>query len=203
MSNADPFEILAGPADIWLAPIGTAFPLIDAAPAVAWVQLAVAASMTEDGVHLVADQTVEHVYSLGGTGSRKGFRTRQELHARFTVMDAKAETLAKAMANQAVTTVVAASAIPGQKSIPLAMPGGSIDTKAMLIRVPASPYAVETAGDPAFNSQWEFPRVYNAGNLEAVYVKGVPVGIAFDFMVMDDSTGQKGTYRAQTAKALP
>ena len=201
MSNADPFEILAGPANIWLAPVGTAFPLIDAAPAVAWVQLAVAASLTEEGVRLIADQTVEHVYSLGGTGSRKGFRTRQELHARFTLMDATAEAMAKAMANQAVTAVVPGVGIPGQKSIPLAMPGGSIDTKAMLIRVPSSPYGVEASGDPAFNRQWEFPRVYNAGNLEVVYVKGVPVGIAFDFMVMDDNAGNKGTYRAQPAKA--
>lgn len=201
MSNADPFEILAGPADIWLAVIGTAFPLIDAAPAVAWVQLAVAASLTEDGVHLVADQTVEHVYSLGGTGSRKGFRTRQELHCRFTVMDATVEALAKGMADQTITTVAAGVGIPGQKSIPLAMPGGPIATKAMLVRANESPYGTEVPGDPVFHSQWEFPRVYNAGNLEVVYEKGVPVGIAYDFMVMDDSSGNKGVYRAQTAKA--
>lgn len=201
MSNADPFEILAGPCDIWLAIIGTAFPLVDAVPAVAWVQLALATSLTEDGVHLVADQTVEHVYSLGGTGSRKGFRTRQELHARFTVMDATVEALAKGMADQTITTVAAGVGIPGQKSIPLAMPAGAIGTKALLLRAKESPYGTEVPGDPVFSSQWEFPRVYNSGNLEIAYVKGVPVGLAYDFMVMDDSAGNKGTYRAQTAKA--
>ena len=37
MGNSDPFEILAGPADIYVAPIGTAFPLVNVAPAVDWV----------------------------------------------------------------------------------------------------------------------------------------------------------------------
>lgn len=201
MSNAVPYEVLAGPADIWLAIVGTAFPLVDAAPAVAWVQLALATQMTEDGVHIVGDQTVEHVYSLGGTGSRKGFRTRQEVHARFTVMDATVEALSKALADQTITTVAAGVGIPGQKSMPLAMPGGAIATKAMLVRSRQSPYGTELPGDPVFTSQWEFPLVYNSGNVEVVYSKGVPVGLGYDFMVMDDAAGVKGTYRAQTAKA--
>lgn len=175
---------------------------MDAVPAVAWVQLAVAANLTEEGVRLGADQDVNRVYSLGGTGSRKGFRTRQELHAEFTVMDATVEALTKAMADQVVTTVAAGAGVPGQKSIALNMPGGSIVTKALLIRVLVSPYGTEIVGETPYSSQWEFPRVYNAGNLELVYTKGDPVGIKYDFIVQDDAAGLKGTYRAQTAKAV-
>lgn len=195
MANSDPFEILAGPADIYVAPIGTAFPAVDAVPAVDWVQLARDTQMTEDGVTVAGDQTVEHVYSLGGTGSRKGFRTRQELRVKFTLMDATAEAYSDALAGQAVTTTAPGVGTPGYKTIALAMPGGAIATKALLVRVKESPY-----GD-GMNAQWEFPRAYNSGNVETKYQKGVPVGLAFDFMVMDDNAGVKGNYRAQHALA--
>jgi hypothetical protein len=193
MSNSDPFEILAGPADIYVAPIGTAFPLVNVAPAVDWVHLAKATQMDEAGVIIKADQTVDHVYSLGGTGSRKGFRTRQDLHVLFTLMDATVEAYADALAGQTVVTTAPGAGTAGYKTIALAMPGGAIATKALLVRVAESPY-----GDLML-AQWEFPRAYNAGNVETKYTKGVPVGLAFDFMVMDDNAGVKGNYRAQNA----
>jgi len=193
MPNSDPFEILAGPADIYVAPLGTAFPLVNAAPAVDWVLLARDTEMDEAGVIVKADQTVEHVYSLGGTGSRKGFRTRQDLHVLFTVMDATVEAYSRALSDQAVATTAAGVGTPGYKTIALAMPGGAVATKALLVRVKESPY-----GD-GMSAQWEFPRAYNSGNVETKYTKGIPVGLAFDFVVMDDNAGVKGSYRAQHA----
>ena len=195
-SNAAPFEILAGPADIYIAAAGTAFPLIDAVPAVAWTKLAGALNLTEDGVKITGNGTEDAVFSLGGTGSRKGFRTRQEVSVDFVLMDATAEAYKQALDGNAIVTTVAGVGVAGNKAIELSMPGGAIITKALLVRAPVSPYA------DLFATQWEFPRVYQKGHPETKYVKGVPVGLAFMFAVMDDDNGNKGKYRTQTAAAL-
>jgi len=195
-SNAAPFEILAGPADVYVADAGTAFPAVDALPGVAWTKLAAALNLTEDGVTITGDGTEEPVYSLGGTGSRKGFRTRQDVAVEFVLMDATAEAYKQALGGNAIVTTVAGVGVAGNKAIELAMPGGAIATKALLVRAPESPY-----GD-LLASQWEFARVYQKGHPATKYVKGVPIGLAFSFTVMDDDTGNKGKYRAQTAAAL-
>jgi hypothetical protein len=194
-SNAAPFEILAGPADVYIADAGTAFPAVDAAPAVAWVKFAAALNLTEDGVTITGAGTEEAVYSLGGTGSRKGFRTRQEVSVDFVLMDATAEAYKQVLGGNAIVTTAAGAGVAGNKAIELSMPGGVIITKALLVRAAESPYA------DLFASQWEFARVYQKGHPTTKYSKGVPIGLAFSFTVMDDDAGLKGKYRAQTAAA--
>ncbi|HEV8655634.1 MAG TPA: hypothetical protein VGR85_09005 [Candidatus Limnocylindria bacterium] len=194
--NSEPFEILAGPADIYTASDGTAFPDVDEAPAAGWTRIANALQIPEDGVVISGDGTEEPVYSLGGTGSRKGFRTRQEVHVRFKVRDATVEAYSAAMNGAAITTTAAGAGTPGTKKIEISMPGGAIATKALLVRVLQSPY-----GD-GMAAQWEFPRAYNMGHPETAYTKGEPVALDFDWFVMDDSSGNKGHYVGQTAPAI-
>lgn len=192
--NSEPFEILAGPAEVYVASADTAFPDVDETPDGNWTQIASPTQIPEDGVTISGDGTEEHVYSLGGTGSRKGFRTRQELHVKFKVMDATVEAYSAAMNGATILDSDDESAPPltPTKAIELAMPGGAIETKAVLVRVLQSPY-----GD-GMVAQWEFPRAYNVGHPETVYTKGNPVALEFDYFVMDDDSGNKGTYRAQT-----
>ena len=52
-----PFEILAGPYTLWLAPVGTAFPIVTVVPPIAWIKVGTNgdANYDDDGV------TVSHV----------------------------------------------------------------------------------------------------------------------------------------------
>lgn len=195
-TNSEPFEILAGPATVYVAADGTAFPDVDEAPGAGWTEIASPLQIPEDGVTIGGDGADEPVYTLGGTGSRKGFRTRQECHVTFKVMDATVEAYSAALNGNAVTTVAAGAGVPGTKRVQLAMPGGAIQTKALLVRVHQSPY-----GD-GMAAQWEFPRAYNRATPESVYTKGSPIALDFDWFVMDDDAGNKGHYVGQTAPAV-
>src|SRR3546814_2889434 len=57
----EPYEILAGPLTIWLSPVGTAFPLIDAEPGAEWKLMGTRGTrnMSNDGVTVQLNQTVK------------------------------------------------------------------------------------------------------------------------------------------------
>src|SRR3546814_4738671 len=59
----EPYEILAGPLTIWLSPVGTAFPLIDAEPGAEWKLMGTRGTrnMSNDGVTVQLNQTVNDV----------------------------------------------------------------------------------------------------------------------------------------------
>ena len=67
MENDAPFEIIAAPAKIWIAPVGTAFPVIDVVPNQDWTLLGKAGdkNISEDGVTISHPQSVEVLRALG------------------------------------------------------------------------------------------------------------------------------------------
>ncbi len=198
MSDFAPFHILAGPFDIYIAPPAEAQPEVDAAPAGNWALLGTNGkkSYTEEGVRVRPEQDVEDVYVLGSSGIVKQFRTRARLIVGVDVYDATVENVAKALNDAAVTSVAAASGTPGYKRVSTLMPAGSVAQFSLLIRGTVSPY-----GD-TWNSQWWIPRCSQRANIEAVYSKGVPVGIAMEFVALDDDSDGFGHYTAQDATAL-
>ncbi len=74
MSTA-PYEIIAGPADLWVAPVGETFPDVDDAPAGGWVAL----GDTEGGVKAKHSQSIELLRTDQSTGPVKAIRSEEML----------------------------------------------------------------------------------------------------------------------------
>ena len=188
-----PFEVLAGPADVWLAVLATADPAINAAPPAAWIKLGANGSkdMDESGVIVRPGQDVTEFFGLGATGPLKAFRGRESFEVEFTLHDATLESYSRAFNENAITTVVGP---PAEKTI-LIKRGPIVQLKAMLIRLNAgnSPYA-----DSANFVQWFLPSVYNRAVPETVYRKAEPVGLHFVFGVLEDAALGFGTLHAPT-----
>jgi len=188
---AAPFPIIAGPVDVYTAPIATAFPVANVAPAAAWVLLGSSGgkSIHEDGVTVRYEQDTEDTYTLGATGARKAFRKRERIEIEFVLLDATLESYAQAFNAAAVTTLAGP---PAEKTVPLRQ-GSAVSTRALLIRGLMSPYA-----DSAVNLQWEIPLVYSKSAPVTVYQKSEPVGLKFFFFALQDDTSGFGVLRVPT-----
>jgi hypothetical protein len=187
-----PFEIVAGLVDAFLAPVGTAFPAINAAPIAAWLKLGVggAKDYTEDGLVVRHEVGVERIRSFGTTGPRKAFRTTEDLLIELTLMDATAEAISAALNQLAITTLVGP---PAEKTVQL-LEGQSVTLRALLIRGILSPYL-----DSASNLQLDIPIVYQNGPIEMAFMKGKPFGPKLQFVALQDDNLGFGKIHLPTA----
>jgi hypothetical protein len=199
MSSA-PFYMIMEPASAWVAPVGTAFPLLAAAPAGSWLALGTDGnrSFSNDGVKISVSQKVTLARPDGATGPVKAARTEEDVMIELTLWDATVEQVKHALNEAAITTVAAGSGTAGYKSIPLGR-GAAVAQVALLVRE-VSPY-----GD-GWISQYEHFAVSNTGDMSIVYKKGGPAGLLLKFQAMEDLTqvgaNKFGTYRAQHQAAL-
>lgn len=187
-----PLEIIAGAADVWVAPALTADVALNAAPGGAWVKLGTAGSKdyTEDGVTLHMSQDVNEIFGLGATGPRKAFRNREGFHVTLTLMDVTLEMWAHAWNEAAITTLVGP---PAEKTINLVQ-GGAVNTRAVLIRSAISPYA-----DSANPTQLWIPLAYQKANVEARFKKADAMGLPLDFVALQDDTNGFGKLHMPTS----
>lgn len=176
-----PFEVVAQPFTIWTAPVGTAFPAVDAAPSGSWSKVGTSGDLniTEDGVTITHNQTVEMWRALGSTGPRKAFRTEEELHIAFVLADISLEQYAKALNGNNVTTTPPDVDSGGFKSVGMSR-GLEVQQVALLCRGENGPY-----GD-GWPMQYEVPVAVQIGEPEVVYVKGEPAGLALEFAALED-----------------
>lgn len=184
-----PFEIVAGPFTLWLAPVGTAFPLIGAAPAGTWIKVGTGGdkNYSDDGVTVMHSQNIEQVRPAGTLGAVKAFRTEEDLMVSLTLWDITLEQYATALNGNTVSTTAAGAGTAGFKKIGLSR-GQEVTTYALLARG-ISPY-----GD-GYTAQYEVPRCYQSGNAEPVYVKGVPAGLELEFTALEDATAASAAER--------
>lgn len=175
-----PFEIITAPFTVWRAPVGTAFPAIDAAPGAGWTKIGTSGfrNYSDEGVTISHQQTIELVRGLS-TGPVKAFRTEESLAVRFTLWDMLLEQYQVALNDNAVTTTAAGAGTAGIKEIQLYR-GVTVATMALLVRGDG----VSPEGD-GFNSQYQIPLCFQNGSPEPVYTKGV-AGLALDFMAIED-----------------
>jgi len=185
-----PFELIAAPFTVWLAPVGTAFPLIDAAPGASWAKIGTSGdeNYSEDGVTAAHSQTVETPGFLGTTGPRKAFRTAEGLMIRFTVFDMTLEQYANGLNGNAVTTTAAGSGTAGFKKLGLRQ-GLDVARHALLVRGNASAYGA------GWNSQYELPVCFQSGSPEPVHRKGQPAGLALEFTALEDPSAATAAER--------
>lgn len=179
-NNSLPFEVIAAPFVVWFSPVGTAFPLINAAPAAPWAKVGTSGDLnyTEDGVTVGHSQEVEKWRALGDVGSRKVFRVSEDMMIRLALADLTLEQYQHALNANPVTTVPAGSGTAGYKKIGLSR-GFAVATVALLVRGP-SPY-----GDD-FTMQFEIPRAAQSGNPEPVMKNGTPAALALEWTALVD-----------------
>jgi hypothetical protein len=177
----EPFEIIAAPLTLYWAPVGEAFPAIDAAPAGNWVKLGAAGdrNYSDEGVTLAHEQSIEQFRSAGSTGPVQVSRTEENLMIRVTLWDILLEQYRLALNSNAVATTAAGSGTAGFKTLDLYR-GLSVARLALLARGVFSPYGA------GWQAQYEAPLVYQSGSPEPVFSKGGPAGLALEFTAIED-----------------
>lgn len=172
-----PFEIVAAPYEIYVAPVGESFPAITAEPPGGnWGLLGTLGdtNYSEDGVSVQHTETVEDFRSLGSTGPVKSFRTEEDLLVSFMLHDLTLEEYARALNFGTVAT--------DSNDKTLAMyQGQEVAYRALLVRGNgAGPYGA------GYNMQYEIPRVREDSAPEVIFKKGDPAGLALVFRAMID-----------------
>ena len=175
-----PYEIIAAPFTLWLAPTGTGFPAIDADPDVAWTLVGTNGdrSYSDDGVTVSHSQNVAQARPAGATGPVKTWRTEEDLTIGLTLWDLTLEQYRYALNGAAVSTTGAGAGAAGFKKIGLT--GGRMVT----------PYSALLRGSSSYgdgcNAQYEVPVCYQSGSPKPVFAKGKPAGLALEFTAIED-----------------
>lgn len=170
-----PYEIIAGPAEIYVAPVGESFPAIGTEPPGGnWTLLATLGTQEygEEGVTVSHQESVEDFRGLGSTGPIKSFRTEEELTIAAMIHDLTLEEYARAINFVTVATDSDDKTMDIYKS-------NEVAYRALLVRG-AGPYGAN------YNLQYEVPRVRSDSALEIVFQKGTPAGLALQFRALED-----------------
>lgn len=176
MLNATPFEVIAAPYTLWIAPVGTPFPAIDEEPNSSdWTLVGSSGNLNydESGVKVEHKQSMAFWRSLGDSGSRKVFRSTEDLVISLELVDVTLAQYSLAINGNDVTTSVG-----GQKSMGLSR-GLVVDTRALLLRGP-SPEMADGA------SQFEVPIAVQTGNPAPVFKRDEPAMLALEWTALVD-----------------
>jgi hypothetical protein len=174
----EPFEIMAVPFDVYLAPAGTPKPDIDAdltsVPAWALLGQRGASEYDETGITATHQQVIAMYRGLRGTGPVKSFRTSEDLTFAFILDDLTIESYAKVVNDALVDSS------SGNSRLVQLHQGPQVATFALLAISPDGPY-----GDGAPCQYW-IPKVSQTGSPAIVHKKGTPAGLALVFTAMED-----------------
>src|SRR4051812_15829673 len=96
---AAPYEIIVAPLTVYVAPVGTAFPAVNAAPGGSWFKLGTNGTKNYDekGVTVTHSESLATFTPAGGTAARKAFRTQESLTIEFELVDLTIEQYAKVL----------------------------------------------------------------------------------------------------------
>lgn len=197
----EPYEILISPYEVYLAPVGESFPDVDETPGGNWTLLGTNGkfNISEDGVTVTHNQTIEKKRTVGSTGPVKAVRTEEDLMISFILEDLTLEMYAKALNNVTVTDTAAASGTPGYREITLRQ-GREVAVFAVLVKGKSS------YGD-SWYGQYQIPKAYDSGNLTPKFNKSDVAALSFEFTALEDPDAASeeerfGTLRMQDATAL-
>lgn len=165
-----PFEIVAGPADVFIAPMGTAFPIISATPGAGWESL----GQTEGGVTVRHAQSIEQLTTDQHTGPVKAIRTEEGLEIEFGLAETTLEKYKYALSNATVTSVAGP---PATKEL-LLYRGVDVALHTLLVR------GHSAYGD--FPSQYQVPVCFQAEESELEFVKDDKTVLACNFTALED-----------------
>lgn len=179
----EPYEIIAAPFDLWIAPVAEPFPAINAAPAGGWVKVGTngAKNYGEDGVTVAHEEEIEEFRFLGTTGPLKAVRTSEGLMMTLMLHDISLEQYRLALGMNTVATTAPGAGTAGFKKLGLSK-GFNVAERAALLRGP-SPYGA------GWNLQYELPRAYLRAEAEVVYSKGEPAGLEITLVALEALSG--------------
>jgi hypothetical protein len=196
-----PYEIIAAPVTLWVAPLGTAFPLISAAPGVGWTRVGINGdrSYENGGVTVTHAKTYDKVRTAGASGPVKANLTEEDLMFGLTLLDITLETYQLALNGNTITTVAPASGQAGTKKIGLSESVGRTKEYALLARG-LSPY------NEALAMQFCVPRCFQSGAPAPVFRKGgTGAGLALQFEALENlaATSEEERFGHILAAHLP
>lgn len=186
-----PYQIIAGPADVFVAAVGTSFPAINVAsstntPPAGWTAL----GKTQGGVTVKYSQTVDQISVDQETAPVKAVRSSEGLDITFALVELTIATIAYFMNQTTVTTVTGP---PHDQDIPLHR-GRSVARNALLVR-----------GDSPYGSwfmQYEVPVVVMTDSPQMDFAENKVAAAQLTFTAIADLTqatdaARFGTLRAQ------
>ena len=147
-----PFEVIAGPAKVYIATANYTMPATTATPSGSWVDL----GYTEGGVTVTINQEVNLIEADQTTAPLKAIRQKEGLEVEFGLASLTLENMARVMDALTVTTAT------NDKWMGLSR-GSTVAQQALLVRGP-SPY-----GD--WNMQFELPYVSMLDNPSVQFLK--------------------------------
>ena len=157
MANVKPYEVIAGPCEVYFAPTGTAFPAVSGTVPPAWSRI----GYTEGGIKVGHPQTVVELRADQVTAPLKAVRSEESLEITFSIVTLTLQNFALAL-NRAISGPTTGA---GEKSVPLYRGGFQVETFAFLARGNSlSPYG-------NLNLQFEVPAVFEAGSPEEEFTK--------------------------------
>jgi hypothetical protein len=192
---AAPEEVLAFPLTVWLAPVGSTMPLVDAAPTTPWEVLGVEGDLNYDdtGVIVSHGETTFDFVPAGSTMPAKRFRTAEELLTKLNLVDLSPATYAKVMNDAALTIVAASAGVAGYDSFSL-FRGDQVNSFAVLLRGP-SPV------DNDLNMQYVVPLAFVSVIGDVTFNKGVVASLPIEIQMIRHSSADDPICRIQTAAA--
>ncbi len=181
MINTVPYEIIAAPFTLWVAPVGEAFPTLDVAPAGNWSKVGTSGDLNYDksGVTVAHAQSFNKFRGLGDTGVRKVFRSEEDLTVKLKLFDLTLEQYRHALNMNPVTDTAPGSGTAGYRKLGLSR-GTQVVQRALLIRGGISPYGAE------FLMQYEIPIAFQTGSPEVVFKNDEPAGIDLEWTAVID-----------------
>lgn len=192
--NSSPYEILTGVGDLYIAPVGTTFPAVDAVPNASWRAL----GYTQEGVSVKKKSKIETVNVDQDTGAVKAARSEEALTIETQLAELTLENLADYLGNT-VTDTPAASGVAGTRSVGM-YSGAYVKTFALLFR--------GTSAYGNYPAQYQVPVCYFDGDTEMKHEKGgknATIKAAFEALVNPNAVADSekfGTLVMQDAAAL-
>lgn len=186
----EPFEVIAGPATVYIAPVGEPFPEINEEPTGQWTSL----GRTDGGVTVKHTQDINLITVDQNLMPVKAIRTKAGLEVSCDLAEITLETYAKLLNDASVNKVAAGTGTPGYRSFDLT---ASVDLAqfALLVRGP-SPYM-----DAYMDFRLE--RVIQSGEPEIKFVRDDKSVLSVTFTALEgDTPGKVGSIIAQDAAPL-
>jgi hypothetical protein len=168
LTNWAPYNILVGPADVYVAATATAFPKVTEVPTeFTYV------GQTDGGVNVKHNQTVNPITTDQHTGAVKAVRTDESLEVSFSIVELTLENYSLALNGNAVTTTSG----PNVKTL-FFHRGVHVALKTLLIRG-RSPYG-------NFPAQYQIPVCYQQDSPDVSFIKTDKSVLACTWNVLED-----------------
>lgn len=171
-ANVLPYQIIAGVCDVYFAPVGEAFPAVDAVPAGNWTYL----GHTDGGITVRHAQTIVPLRTDQVTAAVKAVRSDEDLEISFSVAELTADNYALVL-NQVASTPIVDGGAAG-KAVNLYRGGFGVETLALLVR------GEHLSPEGDFNLQYEVPSVYQSEAPEVQFTKDEKALLACNFMAI-------------------